>query len=92
MPFVTAKHHLIRATRLWAADKLKKKETLPSWMAMVNCEAVKTECPLHIRGIIARQENAIEHNINTLRLHQVTRRSISWPSECTMSFVRPLIG
>ena len=64
--------------RLWAADKLKKKETLPSWIETVSCEVVRMECPLHIREIIAGEDNAIQHSISTFRLYQVADRSVSW--------------
>ena len=78
--------------RLWAADKLKKNETLPSWMATMSCEVVKRECPLHIWEIIAREDDAIQHNISTFRLYQVGDRSVSWQSECTMSVLRLLMS
>ena len=64
--------------RLWAADKLKNKETLPSWMATMSCEVVRTECPLHIREIIAAEDNVIPHSMSTFRFYQAAHRGVRW--------------
>ena len=61
-PFVIAKQPLTRTMAVWAAYTLKKKQTLypvPSWMAATSFEVVKTVCALHIREIIAGEDNAI---------------------------------
>ena len=74
--------------QVWAADKLKKKDG----DSELQSGELKTECPLHIRGIIAQEDNAIQHSISTFRLYQVAGRSFGWQSECTMSVLCLLIG
>ena len=59
-----------------AAEKLQKKETQPSWVATVSREVVKTECPLYIREIIAKEDNVIHHAINTFSLYEVCQLAI----------------
>ena len=75
-PFIIAKQHVNWAVQVWAADKLKKKETLPSWMATVSCKVAKTECALHIPEILAGEDKTIQRSICTFRPYQVANRSV----------------
>ena len=59
-------------------------------MATASCEVVNME--LHMREIIAGEDNGIQHSIGTFRLYQVPDRFGSWQSECTMSVLCVLIG
>ena len=77
--------------RVWASGKFKRKETLPSSMATVSCDAVRPECSLHVREIIAGEDSAIQHSRSLFRLYQVADKSVNWRLECTMSAVCVLI-